>query len=413
MDKKFDVMLPFGREARDAMAEMYGVFDERVYEWAAKTWDPEIGGFYHTLTARDTEGFLPDIESTKFVLALIGDTGMACEGGGNYAKTLPRDVGEKIVAFVNSLADPDGYYYHPQWGKIVKPSKKGRDMIWAQVILEHFEREPVYPFATKQMEKGEASSSIPEYFKSAKLLREYMEGIWADGNSYVNGQTISAQTSMIVAAGLSCVEEEFFNEKQFSENGLWEKDITYNSISGLLKIGSAYNTMKKPIPNWERTLESSISYVISDDVPHALTGAYNAVQSIDRIITNLRVTGRADKIPYVQNKVRENAAAIIKATKRRIEKFRREDGAFSYFTDTCCPSIQGCPASTAKLPESDTDGMMLAVNACMGICELLGIPRIPMFDANDMKRFNELLLAVEPVVKTKPRPSDEVMKIKL
>ena len=413
MDKKFDVMLPFGREARDAMAEMYGVFDERVYEWAAKTWDPGNGGFYHTLTARKTEGFLPDIESTKFVLALIGDTGMACEYGGNYAKALPPEIGEKIVAFVNSLADPDGYYYHPQWGKIVKPSKKGRDMIWAQGILSHFEKEPIYPFATKQMEEGKSASSLPEYFGSEKLLREYMEDIWADGNSYVNGQTISAQTSMIVAAGLSDVEEAFFNEKQCSENGLWEKEINYNSISGLLKIGSAYNTMKKPIPNWECTLESAISYVISDDTPHALTGAYNAVQSIDRIITNLRVTGREEKVAYVEELVRANAAAIIKATKRRIEKFRREDGAFSYFTDTCCPSIQGCPASTAKLPESDTDGMMLAVNACMGICELLGVPRIPMFDGSDMKKFNELLLTVEPVVKTEPRPSDEVMRIKL
>ena len=413
MDKKFEIMKQFGDGACEAMAEMYAVFDERVYEWAAKTWDPDIGGFYHTLTARETEGFLPDIESTKFVLALVSDTGMACEGGGNYASTLPKEVGEKIVAFVNSLADPDGYYYHPQWGKIIKPSKKGRDLIWAQVILGRFGKEPKYPFATEQMKSGVTPSSLPDYFKSPEALREYMEGLWVDGNSYVHGQTISAQTPMIVAAGLTDTVEAFFRDKQFSENGLWEAEVGYNSISGLLKIGSAYNSMKRPIPNWEKTLESSIAYVASDHIPHALTGAYNAVQSIDRIITNLRLTGKEDKVPYVQQRVKDNAEAIIRATKRRIEKFRREDGSFSYFTDTCCPSIQGCPASTAKLPESDTDGMMLAVNACMGICELLGVPRIPMFSGDDMRRFNELLLTVEPVKKTKPRPSDEVMKIKL
>ena len=49
----------------------------------------------------------------------------------------------------------------------------------------------------------------------------------------------------------------------------------------------------------------------------------------------------------------------------------------------------------------------------MTICELVGVPRIPMFDDSDMEHYLELIPAVEPVVKTKPRPSDEVMQIRL
>ena len=413
-DERFDILAEISPDAPAAMKELYSNYDKRIYEWAIKLWDPELGGFYHCMSARETEGFLPDIESTQFLLKMLNDTGMAKARGG-YAAALPKEMSDKVLSFVNSLADPDGYYYHPQWGKIIKPSKKGRDLIWAQSILANYKKDPIYPFATEQMKSGDttATAAFPEYFSTAEKLRAYFDELWVTKNSYVNGQTISAQTSMVVAAGLTHVEEQFFAEMQNKENGLWEDEVSYNSISGLLKIGSAYNAMKVLIPNWERTLDSAIAYVTSDDIPHALTGAYNATNSIDRIITNLKLTGNEDKLPYVQQKVRENAVAIIKATARRIASFRRDDGGFSYFSDLCCPSIQGCPAGPGRLPESDADGTLLSINAAMTICELVGVPRIPMFDDSDMEHYLELIPTVEPVVKINPRPSDEVMKIKL
>ena len=57
--RKIDTGL--GREIDAALEELYALYDRKVIDWFAGLWDGEIGGFYYSVSARDHEGFLPDI----------------------------------------------------------------------------------------------------------------------------------------------------------------------------------------------------------------------------------------------------------------------------------------------------------------------------------------------------------------
>jgi len=96
-----------------AMKDLYTAYGTPDVVWLAKLFDPDIGGFYYSNSARDNEGFLPDIESTIQAVNYLTYSGVF---GGDLE--LPLWMREKIKEFNLSLFDPeDGYVYHPQWGK--------------------------------------------------------------------------------------------------------------------------------------------------------------------------------------------------------------------------------------------------------------------------------------------------------
>ena len=37
---------------------------KKILDWLGSLYDAESGGFYYSISARDTDGFLPDLEST-------------------------------------------------------------------------------------------------------------------------------------------------------------------------------------------------------------------------------------------------------------------------------------------------------------------------------------------------------------
>ena len=56
-----------GEDGADALRYLYEMYNEGMYLWIAGLWEPEIGGFYFSNSARDHEGFLPDLESEGLV----------------------------------------------------------------------------------------------------------------------------------------------------------------------------------------------------------------------------------------------------------------------------------------------------------------------------------------------------------
>ena len=60
---------------REAVRDFYANFfdPEKLIRWWAGLYDPEIGGFYYSNSARDNAGFLPDMESTYQILWRLHD----------------------------------------------------------------------------------------------------------------------------------------------------------------------------------------------------------------------------------------------------------------------------------------------------------------------------------------------------
>ncbi|MBP3582608.1 MAG: hypothetical protein J6K44_01065, partial [Clostridia bacterium] len=105
-DRWSAVEAAIGREARVALEEHYALFDERFYLWLADLYEPGVGGFYYSGSARDAEGYLPDIESTVQALTFLDNSGMTDSvGGWQYA--FSQRTEDRILSFVKGLQSPE------------------------------------------------------------------------------------------------------------------------------------------------------------------------------------------------------------------------------------------------------------------------------------------------------------------
>ena len=82
-------------EVVDALKNLNAFYDgSKIADWMANLYDPEVGGFYYSNSARDTEGFLPDLESTVQLLRWT-------EANGAFVRPIkemiPTDMAEKLV----------------------------------------------------------------------------------------------------------------------------------------------------------------------------------------------------------------------------------------------------------------------------------------------------------------------------
>ena len=109
-----------------------------VLDWLASLYDPKSGGFYYSVSARDNDGFLPDLESTYQAIYLLQLGGMY-KTGPVPEEIMPREIQDGFVKFAETLQDDsDGYFYHPQWGKKIGFSRRGRDLMWAKGLIGKF-----------------------------------------------------------------------------------------------------------------------------------------------------------------------------------------------------------------------------------------------------------------------------------
>ena len=138
-----------------AFKEVYSMYTDMIPAWLAGLYDHKTGGFYYSNSARDNEPFLPDIESTNQALNLLMNSGMI-----SSFEQLPKAMRDKMAEFVCSRLDPDdGYIYHPQWGKDIVDSRRGRDLNWTVGILKQFGVEPKCKTAYQRLEEANAVKS--------------------------------------------------------------------------------------------------------------------------------------------------------------------------------------------------------------------------------------------------------------
>ena len=125
------------KETVSALENLLSLYGDEMYRWLARLYDPDVGGFYYSNSARDYEGFLPDVESTAQALYAMGNNGLYERFGGSLREALPDAMREKIIEFTRSLQADDGYFYHPQWGEDITAARKGRDLGYAVQILTY------------------------------------------------------------------------------------------------------------------------------------------------------------------------------------------------------------------------------------------------------------------------------------
>ena len=316
-----------GVEARNAIADYLRMYTDDYYLWLANLYDPGTGGFYYSNSARDNEGFLPDVESTMQALSWLSGVGMLEKYNGKLIEAIPQWMQDQLVDFAKNMQSPeDGYFYHPQWGANIGTSRRSRDLGWATQIVTTFGHKVLYdtPSGTKgELGKpGQATSfterlgssaasavskvvatagtGLPKWLQSPEEFRSYLLDFdWAE-NSYSAGNTVSSQSGQIEQAGQEFVDifEEILNEKQeiaqeklrdkaeaearaknpsitaaeveevrrAAENGLWEDRLSYDAVNGLMKISGGYNSLGIKMPYAEQALKSALAMASFDGI---------------------------------------------------------------------------------------------------------------------------------------------------
>ena len=377
-----------------------------MYLWLADLWDDEIGAFYYSNSARDTEGYLPDIESTCQAIAFLQHTGIYSCLGGTLDSFTPDFMKSKIVDFVIGLQDTDGFFYHPQWGKNIGISRRGRDLGWCTDTLMTMGGKAKYP-TPLDTPKTSSNNLLPPHLQTADAFREYLSGLDLYNQSYYVGNLLASQLRQIRAAG-SDFEDiliDWYDKNQCSDNGLWNPTTGYHSINGLMKITMAYSHFNKPISYADRALNSCISVVCMEQNNPQITSHYNPWITIRMLLNNVETYGGKDQAEQLRSELICALPEMLRRTKVKVSAFQKKDGTFSYKPTCSSFHSQGAPVAVPNTNEGDINGNGLASSGiAKHVCDALGIEKIPFYTQEDGELFFELIKSSIPSKKLYPKP---------
>ena len=433
-----------GQAFANAMLQFYELYSNDLVIWLANLYEPSIcvcnglygelecsgtkycgtGGFYYSNSARDTIGYLPDVESTYQALGLLNSSGLTKQYGESWFKLLDKEMKNDILAFVRAIQREDGYFVHPQWTS-PGTSRISRDLNWSTSILKTMNAYPYYttptgmkgigaPASTTAMSgqlRGSsaaacssviltAQSYLPQ-LENVETFKAYLISLNVKTNSYSAGNTLAAQSSQISARdkvlGLSKENSLYMtminhlNECQNPENGTWDYkkpgdsdyDLYYQ-VNGLMKISGVYGT-SYPLQYVDKAVETAMTAITYDKKISAAVDIYNPWFALTNIFKNLRGCGGDEGIAKVAELRQQLYASpeLLLATRDKISICKKVDGSFSYSPKYSSATSQGCPAAVPNTVEGDVNGTVLSFSGLLdytySALGLSGATKIPVF----------------------------------
>ncbi len=367
-----------------------------ILYWLASLYDPKTGGFYYSISARDNEGFCPDLESTYQAIYLLQLGGMY-ETGPVPETIMPKEIQEGFVSFASSLQDKsDGYFYHPQWGKKITASRQGRDLSWAKGLIGKFgggkykyllPEERIVKNRSADVEKPQPTST-PEQFTSEKKFIEYLDSMDFENCGWGAGNELNAQGAQIHAAGFSDLAREYVADKQNKETGLWGKGLNYMATNAAMKLSSRFN-VKYPYPNFDKMLDSVIYIIKNEGIPIYITDVWNPLVTINQAKSTYGgISGMPEEL---RKKLFDALPEIIRISVDNALLFKKSDGAFGYNRLTGQKTSQGTVVSTGA-NESDVNATLAACTSMRSSLWALVDLKAPPIYKNEADYFMSLLM---------------------
>ncbi len=413
-----------------ALKELYTIFDKGFVDWLGNLYDPNLGGFYYSNSARDNEEvecegkiykLLPDLESTTQAISVVSGLHMADLFDKDPVLALPEWMKEKIIPFVKNMQDEtNGYFYHPQWGKehIDKwTNRRGRDLTWATRILDRYGEKPLYktPLEDRSKEKEVAKVETAPQLIDKESFLNYLNSLGYDENNaysaYVLGNRLESQAKEIVArdkeleregAGyqLKDVMKEWLDERYNPENGTWTKDaFGHDSANGILKIASSYIKAGVQLPDPIASIKASIACVTLEKQPEHVCCVLNPWYALNSIVDAIKESAESegkthltDTLEQMRSEVIKNYPEMILKTAENLKLFKRDDGSFSYFTNRTSHYSQMMPVSIHNATEGDLNASLICASAIPNhIFAYLGLTSVPMYAEADRMRLVNIL----------------------
>ena len=443
-------------EVYEALKKLNSFIDgSAITDWMASLYDPYIcvcgkcaeegkeiacygGAFYYSTSGRDYSGFLPDIESTAQLLRWLEANGAFENYGGKYANALPESVKEKIIQFAQALQDSsDGYFYHPQWGKNITISRKGRDLNWAKSLLSILGVKPLFKLPTDSAGTSEAvayltaplASSVvmpvdaatDAFEESLKSEATYLEWLYENTKDIkTNSQgahTVASAWSQIKGAGYARVTYEYYDRIQtevYEEQkaayeadpvnnpeptGTFQRTADYQAVWGLLKINSIFSDTGNDYKYHVEKIKTCIKVILLDPegLSYAGNDIYNMWESVSLVISNAK-KHHPEIVSELYALFDVGTVEMIESSIAKLRKFKKDDGGFSITLKDNVTLMYGAPVAMGVM-ESDVNGTALACSMYNAVFEALGYNPVPVCDFRDGERFIETILNAQPIEK--------------
>lgn len=353
-----------GKDVVAAMKELYELYTEDMYLWLARLYDTNTGGFYYSNSARDNEGFLPDIESTLQAVNIMRHDGIIDDLG-----ELPEWMKEQMRRFVITRFDAeDGYFYHPQWGKNIIDARRGRDLMWAKSLCRGLGITLPALTADERLKANLKSNDdsivkeLPDYLKSKEAFLKYLESYDWEKSAYASGNNLVAQANQVVAAGLAPVAIDFLDSIQDKNTGFWGTASGYNAINGYLKITSFYVEAGAQVNYAYNAAMSTMDLLTSSEDCLTATFQYNTWFSLGNLMHLFRKIGGKENDALAQtiaNGLLQRAPEAIRATRRKALDFRKPDHSFSYCKKESSYVSQNAHVAVRGTNEGDVNATIL------------------------------------------------------
>lgn len=419
-----------GRLVVDALRDFYSIYSDEVFEWFSSLYDPTVGAFYYSPSARDNDTvtdrrgrtfpLLPDAESTCQAFAFARGSGMM-EGVEKPIEFFPRELLDRFTAFVRGMQRENGYFYHPQWGDAIDKqlNRRARDLVWCGKYLEAVGAVPVYDtpsgikgeksaLAVAKEEKPKAVVATPEHLLSKEAFLSYLGTLDMANRSYHHGNELITQLSQITARDKVLSEQgadyrlldivvDWLTEQINPATGHWHAEANYYGVNGLLKTLSFFNTKGVLYPCALRAAKSAACAIVSPEPMTGIVDIYNAWWVFGNLSYNLRHFGGEEGNAIAESlktEVRASAPALIRRSAEKLLPFRKAGGSFSYCPDMSSPTSQDMPVAIYGTPEGDINATGIGHNGarkhifnCLGIGELTP----PLFVKEDGVKFVGML----------------------
>ena len=442
-----------GAEVVAAFKSFYELYDgEKIITWLVGQYDPSIcvchgldgemeckktkycgtAGFYYARSSRDYTGFLPDAESTSQALNILGNCGITTGlSSGGYSAVVPEDMAKKICDFLYNLQDPDGFFYHPQWGKNIGDSRRGRDHSWCTGILGTYGVPLKYSSSSSYRSEyalpgalgnsavyavskvvNTAGFVLPAHLQSIEAWKNYLKNLDIENRSYNAGNTLSAQSTQIYAAGQEYIDvmiEEILRVYNKHNNGTFHHTVNYYAINGVMKLVGQLSGQGISIPNPELTARACFAAISSDESVKDIVDIWNPWVAFNRCVDNIEkchpdsVEAGKKMVLELKNDLYSDYAEAIIASKEKLSLFKKADGSFSYCIGRTSTTSQGAHVSVAHIDEGDVNATIMGTNSftyeMFTLVEPMGLGRIPFALTRERYLFYKLVNNAQPVRK--------------
>ncbi len=436
-----------------ALKKLYSSYSDGVISWFANLYDPVTGGYYYSNSARNSIGFLPDVESTAQALGFIRSSGMAAHVDNDLTRLLPEEMQRSIVNWVKSLQSAEnGYFYHPQWGVATtnaNAARLGRDVTQATAALEYLNALPTYDapngvkgdgvvkvsevYLTATLKKSSAvmvsrvvavAYSGPAHLADKASFERYLSTIDINANSYVNGNVLESQAPQIVerdkqlreaGADYSLVEilYNWLNSKQNQTTGLWTTYdyVDYEGVNGLLKISSVYRKIGKPIPNITKAANAALEAIRFEE-PYTVCFWLNPWYALSLVFENAKRyykdTAESEKIDELKETLFENYPELVEVTIKNIAHFAKSDGSYSFQLESSAATSQGMPVALRHCNEGDVNATIISITSITNtIMDMLGYGgAVPLYTRSDWMRYLSILEDLGAIIKDEETESE-------